>query len=141
MISAMITGAILAYFEDILSQMIILVSYIPLLMGTGGNSGAQASTLIIRGLALEEVEPEDILKVLWKEFRVSLVIGLGLSVLNFLKILLIDGETWLVALTVCVSLCFVIAFAKLLGGLVPIVAKKVGADPALMANPIIASSR
>jgi len=139
MVSAMITGAILSFFEDILSQMIILVSYIPLLMGTGGNSGAQASTLIIRGLALEEVEPEDLVKVLWKELRVSLLIGLGLSVINMLKIILIDGETFWVALTVCISLVVVIAFAKILGGLVPIVAKKIGADPALMANPIIAS--
>ena len=139
MISAMITGAILSYFEDILSQMIILVSYIPLLMGTGGNSGAQASTLVIRGLALGEVDTSDLFKVILKELGVSMLIGLALSIINFSKIIFIDGEPAMVALTVCVSLMFVIAFAKLLGGLVPIVAKKLKADPALMANPIIAS--
>lgn len=139
MISAMVTGAILSYFEGILSKMIALVTYIPLLMGTGGNSGAQASTLIIRGLALGEVEISDAFRVIWKELRISFFVGLGLSLMNFLKILFIDGQTPVVALTVCCSLLLVVAFAKVWGGIVPIIAKKLGADPALMANPIIAS--
>lgn len=139
MFSAMITGAIISHFEEVLSQMIILVSYIPLLMGTGGNSGTQASTLIVRGLALEEVEPEDALKVLWKEIRISFCVGLVLSIINFLKIMFIDGQSAMVGITVCISMVLIIAFAKALGGLVPILAKKIGADPALMANPIIAS--
>ena len=140
MVSAMITGAIINSFENLLSSVIVLVSYIPLLMGTGGNTGAQASTLIIRGLALGEVELEDALKVLWKEARISLCVGLALSAVNFLKIIFIDKESWLIALTVCLSMVFIIVFAKAIGGMVPLLAEKLGADPALMANPIIASS-
>ena len=140
MVSAMITGAIINSFENLLSSVIVLVSYIPLLMGTGGNTGAQASTLIIRELALGEVELEDALKVLWKEARISLCVGLVLSAVNFLKIIFIDKESWLIALTVCLSMIFIIVFAKAIGGMVPLLAEKLGADPALMANPIIASS-
>lgn len=140
MVSAMVTGAIINSFENLLSSVIVLVSYIPLLMGTGGNTGAQASTLIIRGLALGEVELKDALKVLWKEIRISLCVGLVLSVVNFLKIILIDKESWLIALTVCLSMIIIIMFAKAIGGMVPLLAEKIGADPALMANPIIASS-
>lgn len=140
MVSAMITGAIINSFENLLSSVIVLVSYIPLLMGTGGNTGAQASTLIIRGLALGEVELKDAVKVLWKEIRISLCVGLVLSVVNFLKIIIIDRESWLIALTVCLSMVIIIMFAKAIGGMVPLLAEKIGADPALMANPIIASS-
>lgn len=140
MVSAMITGAIINSFENLLSSVIVLVSYIPLLMGTGGNTGAQASTLIIRGLALGEVELKDAVKVLWKEIRISLCVGLVLSFVNFLKIIIIDRESWLIALTVCLSMVIIIMFAKAIGGMVPLLAEKIGADPALMANPIIASS-
>ena len=139
MVSLMVTGVIISGFEEVLSQVVVLVSYMPLLMGMGGNTGSQASTLIIRGISLEEVEPEDTLSILWKELRVSLCIGLVLSVFNFAKILLLDGESVAVAATVCISLILIIAFAKCLGGMVPMVAKKLGADPALMANPVIAS--
>ena len=141
MFSAMVTGAVLNAFEEQLSTVIVLVSYIPLLMGTGGNTGAQASTLMIRGLSLGEIEPigEDAVKILWKELRISLCVGAVLSTVNFLKIILIDQESVLVALTVCLSLVLVIMFAKMLGGMVPLAAEKVGLDPALMANPIIAS--
>ena len=141
MFSAMVTGAVLNAFEEQLSTVIVLVSYIPLLMGTGGNTGAQASTLMIRGLSLGEIEPclEDAGKVLWKELRISLCVGAVLSTVNFLKILIIDQQTPLVALTVCLSLILVIMFAKMLGGMVPLAAEKLGLDPALMANPIIAS--
>ncbi len=140
MVSAMVTGAIINSFENLLSSVIVLVSYIPLLMGTGGNTGAQAPTLIIRGLALGEVELKDAVKVLWKEIRISLCVGLVLSVVNFLKIIFIDKESWLIALTVCLSMIIIIMFAKAIGGMVPLLAEKIGADPALMANPIIASS-
>ena len=141
MFSAMVTGAVLNAFEEQLSTVIVLVSYIPLLMGTGGNTGAQASTLMIRGLSLGEIEPcmEDAGKILWKELRISLCVGAVLSTVNFLKILLVDQESALVALTVCLSLILVIMFAKMLGGMVPLAAEKLGLDPALMANPIIAS--
>ena len=139
MVSLMVTGVIISGFEEVLSQVVVLVSYMPLLMGMGGNTGSQASTLIIRGLSLEEVEPEDTLSILWKELRVSLCIGLVLSVFNFAKIIFLDGESAAVAVTVCISLVLIIAFAKCLGGIVPMLAKKLGADPALMANPVIAS--
>ena len=139
MISAMITGAIIGFFEDVLSQMIILTTYIPLLMGTGGNSGAQASTLIVRGIALGEVELVDSFKVIWKEIRVSLLVGTVLSIFNLGKMILIDKVAFSVAITVCASLVLIICFAKMLGGIVPLIAKKIGADPALMANPVIAS--
>lgn len=139
MFSLMITGAIISYFEDMLSKVISLVSYMPLLMGTGGNTGTQASTLIVRGLALDEVDYDDALKVLWKEFRISVCIGAVLSIFNFAKIMLIDGQDVTIALTVCGSMILIIAFAKCLGGMVPMLAKKIGVDPALMANPVISS--
>ncbi|MEL7654834.1 MAG: magnesium transporter [Bacillota bacterium] len=139
MCSLMVTGFIITKFEDILSQVIILVAYLPLLMGTGGNSGAQSATLIIRGLAVGEVELKDAQKVLWKEVRISFLVGLVLSALNFAKIYLLDGEGPLVALTVCGSMLLIIMVAKIIGGLLPIGAKKVGIDPALMASPMIAS--
>ena len=139
MVALMLTGAIISGFEEILSQVIVLVSYMPLLMGMGGNTGSQASTLIVRGLALNEVELEDTLKVLWKEFRISFCVGAVLSLCNFIKILLLDGQPVTVALTVCISLILIVAFAKCLGGMVPLLAKKLNADPALMANPVIAS--
>lgn len=139
MISAMVTGAIISQFEEMLSKVIVLVSYLPLLMGTGGNSGAQAATLIIRGMAVGDLEPSDAMRVMWKEMRISLCIGLVLSCINFAKILFLDKESVLIAATVCVSMLLIVMFAKMVGGLLPMGAKKVGVDPALMANPMIAS--
>ena len=138
-VSLMITGAIIARFELLLSQAIALVAYMPLLMGTGGNTGTQSATLIIRGMSLGEIELKDVGKVLWKEFRISAVIGIVLAVINFGKIMLIDGETMLVALTVSISILIVVVFAKLIGGLLPMAAKKMKIDPALMATPMISS--
>lgn len=140
MVSAMVTGSIISSFEEILSSVIVLVSYIPLLMGTGGNTGAQASTLIIRGISLDEVDLEDTFKVIWKELRISLVVGSVLCVANFMKIILLDRESVAVGLTVCLSMLFIVCAAKMIGGVVPLLAKKIGVDPALMANPVIASS-
>jgi magnesium transporter len=139
MIALMITGFIITKFETILSQVIVLVAYLPLLMGTGGNSGAQSSTLIIRSLAIGDVVLKDAAKVLWKEVRVSFMIGFLLSLLNFAKIFLLDGEGPLIALTVCASMLTVIMIAKIIGGLLPMAAKKIGIDPALMASPMITS--
>lgn len=140
MCMAMVTGAIISSFEDMLSAVIVLVSYMPLLMGTGGNTGAQASTLIIRGLSLGEVELEDAGRVAWKEIRISLCVGAVLCFVNFFKILLIDQQPAPIALTVCVSMLVIVLFAKVIGGMVPMLAEKIGVDPALMANPVIASS-
>jgi len=135
----MITGMLISQFEKVLSQVIILVAYLPLLMGTGGNTGTQAATLIIRGLSVEDIDLKDAARVAWKEFRVSVILGLILSAFNFLKILFIDGESVAIAMTVALSMIVVIVFAKLLGGMLPMAAKKIGVDPALMATPMISS--
>lgn len=138
-VSLMVTGAIIAQFEDMLSSVIVLVAYLPLLMGTGGNTGSQAATLIIRGMAVGDMEPADALKVLWKELRIAATVGLVLSVFNFAKIMIIDGESALIAFTVSLAMLLVVIFAKVLGGLLPMAAKKLGIDPALMATPMISS--
>ena len=135
----MITGTLISQFEEVLSQVIILVAYLPLLMGTGGNTGTQAATLIIRGLSVDELDLKDVGKVLWKELRVSIILGVILSGFNLLKIVFVDGQTVLIGLTVAVSMILVIIFAKLLGGMLPMLAEKLGVDPALMATPMISS--
>ena len=138
-ISAMITGTIILRFEAVLAQVIVLVSYLPLLMGTGGNTGSQAATLVIRGMAIDEIELKDVLKVFWKEFRVRLILGVLLSIFNMAKVVFIDGESILIGLTVALSMTVIVIFAKLLGSMLPMAAKKLGVDPALMANPMISS--
>ena len=138
-VSLMITGGIIAHFEDLMSQVIALVAYIPLLNGTGGNAGTQSASLVIRGMAVGEIELKDAAKVMWKEMRISFTVGLILSILNFIKIIVIDRETVLVALTVALGIFIIVMFAKLLGGLLPMAAKRLGIDPALMATPMISS--
>lgn len=138
-VTLMITGTIISRFEQVLSQVIILVSYLPLLMGTGGNTGTQAATLVIRGISLDEIDLKDAGKVLWKEFRISIILGIVLSAVNFAKVVFVDGQKIMVGLTVAVAMIVVVTFAKLLGGLLPMAAKKVGVDPALMATPMISS--
>ena len=139
MFSLMVTGMIISQFEGLLSEVIVLVSYLPLLMGTGGNSGSQSATLIIRGLAVGDIEVRDAAKVLWKELRVSFLVGLFLSILNFSKIIFLDRESPMVALTVCGAMLIIIIMAKTIGGMLPILAKQLRIDPALMASPMIAS--
>ena len=138
-VSLMITGGIIAHFEELMSQVIALVAYIPLLNGTGGNAGTQSASLVIRGMAVGEIELRDAAKVMWKEMRISFTVGLILSVLNFVKIIVIDREPTLVALTVALGIFIIVMFAKLLGGLLPMAAKRLGIDPALMATPMISS--
>lgn len=139
MCSYVITGGIISSFEDVLSKVIVLVTYLPMLMGTGGNSGSQSATLVIRGMALGDVDTGDALKVLWKELRVSFLIGVVLSALNFARIYWMDREGGMVALTVCGAMLFIVMAAKTIGSMLPMGAKKVGIDPALMASPMIAS--
>ena len=139
MVALMITGVVISTFQDVLAQVIALVAYIPLLSGTGGNAGTQAASLIIRGMSTDEIDLKDALRVMWKEFRVSISLGTVLSSINFAKIILIDGNTPMIALTVSLSMILVIIFAKLLGGLLPMAAKRIGIDPALMATPMISS--
>ena len=152
MCSYIITGGIISSFEATLSQVICLVAYMPMLMGTGGNSGSQSATLIIRSLALDDIDFSDIGKVIWKEFRISLIIGIVLSVLNFIRICWLEpggagtgpgpagwGYGPMVAITVCGSMLLIVVAAKIIGSVLPMVAKKIGIDPALMATPMISS--
>lgn len=139
MVAYVFTGMIITRFEGTLSQIICLVTYMPMLMGTGGNTGSQAATLIIRGLATDEVEPSDFLKILWKELRVGFLIGLILSTLNFARVAWLDGNGVPVAFTVCSAMLLIVMFAKILGSMIPLIVKKIHLDPALIANPAISS--
>jgi magnesium transporter len=139
MCSAMLTGLVISHYELLLSELVSLTMYLPLLMGTGGNSGSQASTLIIRGLALGEVELKDAGRVLWKEFRISLLLGVSLSAINLCKIIFLDHQIFLVGITVCCAQILVICLAKCIGGMLPLLAKKIHIDPALMAAPFIST--
>ena len=137
MVSATFTGMIITSFEDALAAYTVLTAYIPMLMDTGGNSGGQASVTVIRALSLEEIEFSDIFKVIWKESRVAIMCGLTLSVCNFVKLLLFDRVTVQVALVVCITLAVTVLIAKIIGCTLPILAKKIGFDPAVMASPFI----
>ena len=137
MVSATFTGKIIQHYEESLAAMVILTSFIPMIMDTGGNAGGQASATIIRGLSLNDIEFSDIFKVIWKEIRVSFFIGLTLAIANFAKLLLIDGVTTSVALVVCSTLILTVCVAKVIGCSLPIIAKKLGFDPAVMASPFI----
>ena len=146
MLSATFTSMILTSFEQMLAIVPGLVAFIPMLMGTGGNSGAQSATAVIRSLSLGDIEPKDALRVIWKEWRVAVLCGATLSVVNFGKMLLLDhlilgnpSVTVLVAATVSLSIVFIVMFAKLVGSLLPIGAEKIGLDPAVMANPLIST--
>jgi magnesium transporter len=137
MFTAIVTGSIITKYNNLLESALILSTFIPMLMDTGGNSGAQSSTLVIRGLALGEIETKDVLKVVWKELRVGLLVGFALSVVNFLRLLLISRVDLMIALAVCFSLYCTVVLAKLIGGFLPILARKLKLDPAIMAGPLI----
>ena len=137
LISSTFTGSIITHYEQALGSMVILTAFIPMLMGTGGNAGGQASATIIRGLSVGEIRMGNILRILWKEFRISLLCGISLSVLIFVKAMLIDRASVEVALVVAVSLLATVILAKLVGCALPILAKRVGFDPAVMASPFI----
>ncbi len=141
MLSTTITGTIMAHFENIIAVLPILVAFIPMLMDTGGNSGSQSATLIIRGLAMDDISTKDILKVIWKELRVALLCGFTLALVNGIRIAIqyhnSEPQSILIACVVSISLVLVITVAKLLGGILPIAAKKLKLDPAIMASPII----
>lgn len=139
MVAYIFTGMIITGFEAKLSKLMELVEYMPLLMGTGGNTGSQAATLIIRGIATNEIEIEDTVKILWKEARIGLVLGLVLSAFNFLRVILIDGHSAAVALTVCLAMLLIVIIAKIIGSMVPLAVKRLKLDPALIANPFISS--
>ncbi len=144
LISATFTGLILTNFEDKLSRMVCLTAFIPMLMDTGGNSGSQSSVTVIRALSLGELEFSDILKVIWKEVRTALLCGAALAALCFAKIMLIDylmlkteDVTMMVALVVSLTMLVTVVCAKMVGCTLPMLAKKIGFDPAVMASPFI----
>ena len=146
MLSATFTGIILTHFENALSACAVLTAFIPMLSGTGGNSGTQASTAVIRALSLGEGRFSDLMRVLWKEFRVSLCCGICLAAANFVKMMLVDrilmnnpAVTPWVALVVCCTLVGTVLCAKLVGCSLPILAEKIGFDPAVMASPFIST--
>ena len=146
MLSATFTSMIINSFEDALAVQAVLIGFIPMLMGTGGNSGAQASTAVIRSISLGDTEPEDVGRVIWKEFRVAILCGVTLAAVNFVKMLLVDrmllnndGVTLTVAAVVSLAIVLIVIFAKVVGSVLPIVAEKLGVDPAVMANPLIST--
>ena len=146
MLSATFTSTIISSFDNVLQRIIILSSFIPMITGSGGNAGSQASVSVIRALSLGEIEFRSIFKVLWKEFRVAVLCGLTLAVANFIKLLVFDlrgyegtGAPMLIALAVSLTIWGTIVMAKIVGSSLPLLAKKIGFDPAVMANPLIST--
>jgi len=146
MLSATFTSTIISSFDSILSNIIILSSFIPMITGSGGNAGSQASVSVIRALSLGEIEFKSMFKVLWKEFRVAVLCGLTLATANFIKLILFDlrgytgkGDPVQIALVVSLTIFGTIIMAKIVGSSLPLLAKKVGFDPAVMANPLIST--
>ncbi|MBR6413817.1 MAG: magnesium transporter [Oscillospiraceae bacterium] len=149
MVSATFTGIIISHFESALSKLVILTAFIPMLMDTAGNSGSQASVTIIRGLSLNEIEFKDIWQIIWKEARVAVLCGLSLAVACFGKILLVDyvilgsfaevtvSSPFIIISVICITLAITVLFAKIVGCSLPLFAKKLGFDPAVMASPFI----
>ena len=137
MLSATITGSIITRYQDAFSALPLLVSFIPMLMDTGGNCGSQSSTLIIRGIALDEVHFSDIFRVMFKEFRISIIVGAFLALANIIRIYLVYDHNLLMSMSVGLSLLATIVIAKLIGCILPLLAKQVHLDPAIMASPLI----
>ncbi len=137
MLSATVTGEILGYYEEAMAVMPVLITFIPMLMGTGGNCGSQSSTLVIRGLAVGEIEFKDIFRVVFKEIRVALVVGTLLAVVNGIRIYIMYDQNLLLAAALGITMISVVAMAKCIGCILPLLAKKVGVDPAIMAAPLI----
>ena len=139
MLSSMITGSILTHYETAFAALPLLVSFVPMLTGTGGNAGSQSSTTVIRAMTIGDVEPKDILKIVWKEIRVAVVVGIILASLNFIRLMVqYPGET-MVCITVVVSLVVTIILAKTIGCTLPILAQILHLDPAIMAAPLIST--
>ncbi|MEE0859123.1 MAG: magnesium transporter [Acutalibacteraceae bacterium] len=140
MISATFTGMIITSFEEALAAQVALTAFIPMLMDTGGNSGSQASVTVIRGLSLGEIQFKDWIKVVWKEARVAFLCGMTLAIANFAKLMLFDRVGISVSLVVCITLVITVFCAKIIGCILPMLAKKVGFDPAVMASPFITTA-
>ena len=137
MISGMITGNVLAKYERAFAALPLLVTFVPMLTGTGGNAGSQSSTMIIRGMVIGEIEPSDALRVFWKEGMVSILVGIVLGAANFIRLIIMYPGEYMISLTVVLSLFATIIMAKIIGGILPLIAKKLNFDPAIMAAPLI----
>ncbi|MDO4284029.1 MAG: magnesium transporter [Eubacteriales bacterium] len=137
MISATFTGAIITHYEEALASYVVLTAYIPMLMDTGGNAGSQSAVSIIRGLSLNEIEFKNLFRVFWKEARVAVICGVTLSAANFVKLLVIDRLAIPFALIICLTLVLVVCCAKVVGCTLPMLAERIGFDPAVMASPLI----
>ena len=137
MILATFTGMIMSFFEDALKAHIILTAFIPMIMNTAGNSGSQASVTVIHGISVGEIEYSDTLRVVWKEFRVAFLCGISLAFVMFIKCIVLDHLSLDISLVISITLILAVLFAKFIGCLLPIGAKKVGFDPAVMASPFI----
>ena len=143
MASATVTGIIISTFESALAAQVVLTAFIPMLMGTGGNAGSQASVTVIRGISLGEITFRDLLRVIWKEFRVAILCGISLAIVTFIKLILIDNAimggdiTIMIALTVSLTQLLTVLCAKIIGCFMPLLAEKFGLDPAVMASPFI----
>lgn len=137
MISATFTGAIINNYEQALAGCVALTAYIPMLMDTGGNAGSQSSTSVIRGISIGEIAFSEIFKVILKELKVAILCGITLAAANFIKVILIDKISIPVAIVVCATLVVVVVFSKFIGCILPLIAEKVGFDPAVMASPLI----
>lgn len=139
MLSATFTGKIISSYESALRDYAILTSFIPMLTGTGGNAGGQTSASIIRGISLNEIAFKDIFRVIWKELRVALICGITLSVTLFAKLILVDRIEFKIAIVVALAIISAVALAKMVGCMLPLFAKKIGFDPAVMANPLLST--
>jgi len=139
MLSATVSSLILSHFESALASVMGLTFFIPMLMGTGGNAGGQASGTVIRAIALNTITFRDLLRVIWKETRVALLCSLTLAAACFLKILLLDRMDLAIAVTVSITLAATVIIAKLVGGSLPILAERIGLDPAVLSSPIIST--
>lgn len=137
MLSDTIAGTILRHYEDAFSAIPLLVSFIPMLMGTGGNAGSQSSTMIIRGMAVGEIELRDFPKIVWKEFRVGLIAGFLLGLVNYIRLMIMYPDQPMVILTIVISIYIIVIASKIIGAILPIAAKAVKLDPAIMAAPLI----
>lgn len=138
MISSIVTGSVITHYEEAFAALPLLVSFIPMLMGTGGNCGSQSSTLIIRGLAVDEIKPKDFLKVWWKEIRVALIVGVIMAIVNCVRIV-IQYQDLQLGLVVGITLLITIMLAKSIGSMLPLICKKLKLDPAIMAAPLIST--
>lgn len=139
MLSATISGVLLAHYEDAMAVMPVLITFIPMLMGVGGNSGSQSSTLVIRGLAVGEIEMKDILRVIFKEVRVGLVVGSLLALVNGIRVWVMYGQDMMLCLALGITIIAIVCIAKSIGCTLPLIAKRLGMDPAIMAAPLIST--